>query len=116
MFLVLLRTCWMTCPRSIIIRSYVDNKKDHWYSSPMIVLMDLVELNAMKMSVWLRHKINHQDMGERWTRRALLVQEMVEIFKELDIEYRLHPIDINICTMPTVHSTRLPPSWTNSAQ
>ncbi|KAM7479483.1 hypothetical protein LguiA_027696 [Lonicera macranthoides] len=97
------------------IEGYVDNKKDHWYSSPMIVLMDLVELNAMKMSVWLRHKINHQDMGERWIRRALLVQEMVEIFKELDIEYRLHPIDINIRTMPIVNSTRLPPSWTDSS-
>lgn len=84
--------------------SYVDNKKDHWYPQPMIIFKELEELNKVRIAVWLTHKMNHQDMGEKWSRRALLVEEMVKIFKELDIQYRLYPIDINIHAMPTMPS------------
>lgn len=96
--------------------SYIEETTDHWYPDPMIVLMNLEDLNKMKMSVWLRHKMNHQDMGERWSRRALLVDEMIRIFKDMGIEYRLYPININVCSMPNVNSTRLPPAWTNSSR
>lgn len=68
------------------------------------------------MAVWLCHRINHQDMGERYARRSLLIEEMAKIFQELDIQYRLLPIDINVRAMPSVApvptSTRLPPNWT----
>ncbi|KAI7998263.1 Mechanosensitive ion channel protein 4 [Camellia lanceoleosa] len=43
---------------------YVESK-DHWYPSPLVVPMDLVGLNDLKLSVWLRHRMNHQDMVER---------------------------------------------------
>lgn len=66
----------------------------------------------LKMAVWMRHKINHQDMGEKWLRRAQVVEEMVKIFRELDIEYRLFPLDINIRSMPNMpNSTRMPTTW-----
>ena len=77
----------------------------------MIVMKDLEELNRIRMAIWLCHKMNYQDMGERYARRSLLIEEMVKIFRELDIQYRLLPIDINICAMPTVNSTRIPFSW-----
>ncbi|VFQ67799.1 unnamed protein product [Cuscuta campestris] len=94
------------------IVNFVGSKKEHWYSSPMVVLMNIGDINKLKMSVWLRHRMNFQDMGERWLRRAQLVDEMVKIFKEIDIDYRLYPIDINIRAMPpTVQSTRHPPKW-----
>ncbi|XP_031266046.1 mechanosensitive ion channel protein 6 [Pistacia vera] len=85
------------------ILSYVDNKKDHWYPQPMIVFKELEELNRVRIAVWLTHRMNHQDMGEKWLRRALLVEEMVKIFKDLDIQYRLYPIDINVRAMPSMH-------------
>ncbi|KAL0422947.1 UNVERIFIED_CONTAM: Mechanosensitive ion channel protein 6 [Sesamum latifolium] len=93
------------------IVSYIDNRSDYWYPGPTIVLMNLENLQILKMSVWLRHRMNHQNMGERWKRRAFLVEEMVKIFKELDIEYRLYPLDINIREMPPLHSSRMPASW-----
>lgn len=73
--------------------------------------MNFEHLNTLKLSVWMRHRMNHQNMGERWKRRALLVEEMVKILKELDIEYRLYPVDINIRAMPAINSTRMPPAW-----
>ncbi|KAK4377377.1 hypothetical protein RND71_003673 [Anisodus tanguticus] len=93
------------------ITSYIENKKDHWYPSPSVVLMNLEDLNRLKLSVWIRHRINHQDMREKWLRRAQLVEEMVKIFKELDIEYRLYPIDINVRGMPPITSNRVPSTW-----
>ncbi|KAG8368041.1 hypothetical protein BUALT_Bualt15G0004200 [Buddleja alternifolia] len=95
------------------ITSYIENRSDHWYPSPSVVLMNLEDLCGLKLSVWMRHRMNHQDMGEKWKRRALLVEEMVKIFKELDIEYRLYPIDINIRAMPPLNSSRIPPTWTS---
>ncbi|XVF79092.1 hypothetical protein PTKIN_Ptkin14bG0191600 [Pterospermum kingtungense] len=97
------------------IVSYIEHKSDHWYEAPMIIFKELEELNRVRFAIWLTHKMNHQDMGERWARRALLVEELVKIFNELDIKYRLYPIDINVCGMPSTASDRLPPNWTGPA-
>ncbi|XP_004292641.1 PREDICTED: mechanosensitive ion channel protein 6-like [Fragaria vesca subsp. vesca] len=80
--------------------SYIENKKEHWHPSPMIILKEVEELNRMRFAVWLTHRMNFQDMGEKWARRALLLEEMVRVFQELDIQYRLLPIDINVRGMP----------------
>ncbi|XP_010535021.1 PREDICTED: mechanosensitive ion channel protein 4-like [Tarenaya hassleriana] len=93
------------------ILSYVDIKKEHWYPAPMIVFKDMNGLNSVKIAVWLTHRMNHQDMGERWTRRGQLLEEMAKICRELDIQYRLYPLDINVLSFPQVVSDRLPPGW-----
>ncbi|KAK2356071.1 mechanosensitive ion channel protein [Trifolium repens] len=92
------------------INSFVDNKKEHWYPSPFIVLKDHEQLNMVRMAIWPTHRMNFQDMGERFIRRSLLVEELMKIFKDLDIQYRLMPLDINVRAVPTT-SERLPPSW-----
>ncbi|OIV91266.1 hypothetical protein TanjilG_30488 [Lupinus angustifolius] len=92
------------------IQSYIDNKKEHWYASPLIVFKDCEQLNMIRLAIWPTHKMNFQDMGERFARRSLLIEEMIKIFQELDLQYRLLPHDISIRSMPTT-SDRLPPSW-----
>lgn len=94
------------------ISSYIDNKKEHWYPSPAIVFKDHEQLNMVRMAIWPTHRMNFQDMGERFNRRSLLLEEMIKIFKELDINYRLLPLDINVRAVPT-SSDRLPPSWSS---
>lgn len=79
----------------------------------MIIFKDAEDLNRVRIAVWLTHRMNHQDMGERFSRRSLLLEEMVKIFKELDIQYRLLPVDINVRALPPVSSERVPPSWMN---
>ncbi|KAL2522290.1 Mechanosensitive ion channel protein 6 [Forsythia ovata] len=97
------------------ITRYIESRSDHWYPAPLIVMRDVEDMNRLKWSVWLSHTINHQDMGERWSRRALLVEEMVKIFRELDVEYRLLPREVNVRNMPPLTSTRLPSTWTTFA-
>ncbi|KAM7258214.1 hypothetical protein ACFE04_013955 [Oxalis oulophora] len=82
------------------ITSYIENKKDHWYPTPLIIIRDLDELNRLRIAVWLTHRMNHQNMGERYSRRSMLIEEMIKIFKELDIQYRLYPIDVNVRAIP----------------
>lgn len=94
------------------ISRYIENRSDHWYPAPMIVMRDVEDLNGIKWSVWLSHTMNHQDMGERWSRRALLVEEMVKIFKELDIQYRMLPLDVNIRNLPPLSSNKAPSNRT----
>ncbi|XVF00829.1 hypothetical protein REPUB_Repub04eG0035800 [Reevesia pubescens] len=94
------------------IISYIENRMEHWCTAPMVVLKELEELNRVRMAVWVTHKMNYQDMAERWERRSRLAEELVNIFKELDMPFRLLPIDINVCTMP--NSTRMPSTWTTA--
>ncbi|XP_054786500.1 mechanosensitive ion channel protein 6-like [Prosopis cineraria] len=92
------------------IQSYIESKKEFWYPSPMIVYKDADQLNMIRIAVWPSHRMNHQDMGERFVRRSLLIEEMIKIFREVDIHFRLLPLDISVRSMPTT-SDRLPPSW-----
>ncbi|CAK9187923.1 unnamed protein product [Ilex paraguariensis] len=93
------------------ITRYIENKSEHWYPAPMIVLRDVEDMNRLKISLWLSHTMNHQDMGERWARRALLIEEMIKVFTELDIQYRMLPFDVNVRQMPALTSNRLPSTW-----
>ncbi|KAG4149510.1 hypothetical protein ERO13_D05G338500v2 [Gossypium hirsutum] len=97
------------------IMSYIEHKSDHWYQDTMIIFKELEELNRVRIAIWVTHRMNHQDMGERYIRRALLIEELVKIFNDLDIKYRLYPININVCSMPPATSDRLPPNWSGPA-
>lgn len=95
-----------------VLCSFVENNKDHWYPNPGIMTMEMSDLNTQKLSVWVTHKMNHQDITERLTRRGKIIEEMNRIFKDQDIEYRTYPIDINIRSMPiAVGPTRSPSTW-----
>ncbi|KAK4784394.1 hypothetical protein SAY86_018762 [Trapa natans] len=95
----------------MVVCSYIENKSEHWYSAPMIIFKDVEDLNKLRIAVWLTHSMNHQDMGERWRRRSLLVEEMVKIFKDLDIQYRLLPLNVNVRALPSTTSGGHPPLW-----
>ncbi|KAL8150072.1 hypothetical protein AgCh_006906 [Apium graveolens] len=97
------------------ITRYVENKSDHWHPAPMIVLRDIDDMNRLKISIWLSHRMNFQDMGQRFVRRALLVEEMIKVCRELDIEYRMLPVDVNVHNMPAITSTRVPSNWSTCA-
>ena len=77
----------------------------------MVIMRDVIDMNKLMMSVWLTHKMNYQDIKERWIRRDLLLEDMIKVFKELDIEYRLLPLDVNVRNLRPLVSDRLPSTW-----
>lgn len=99
---------------STCIPSYIDNKKEHWYPGAMVVLRDVDDTNKLKVSIWLRHTLNFQDMGTRFVRRELVLQEMIKVLKDLEVEYRMLPLDVNVRSAPPIQSTRMPTTWSYS--
>ncbi|XP_076942182.1 mechanosensitive ion channel protein 8-like [Bidens hawaiensis] len=96
------------------ITNFIENKRDHYYPNEITaVSLRLEDISKIRLHMWWRHKINFQDMGERYIKRGAVIDEMVRIFKEHDIEYRLYPLDINIRNMPLppTTSSRMPPTW-----
>ncbi|XP_008781344.1 mechanosensitive ion channel protein 6 [Phoenix dactylifera] len=94
------------------IKEFIERKKDHWHPNPTVMLRDIDDMNRLKVSIWLQHRMNYQQMGERWKRRELVVQEMIRLLRELDIEYRMLPLDVNVRRMPNASSMQLPSTWT----
>uniref|UniRef100_A0A2N9FLT6 Mechanosensitive ion channel MscS domain-containing protein n=1 Tax=Fagus sylvatica TaxID=28930 RepID=A0A2N9FLT6_FAGSY len=92
------------------ITGYIESNNEHWQPAPMVIMREVIDMNKLMMSVWLTHRINYQDIKERWIRRALLVEEMIKVFRELDIEYRMLPLDVNVRNLPEI-SNRLPSIW-----
>lgn len=97
------------------IIGYMDNKKEHWYPGSAVVLRDVDDMNRLKVSIWMQQRINFQDMGLRFDRRELLLLEMIKVLKELDIEYRMVPTDVNLRKISEVNSTRFPSTWTTAS-
>ncbi|TVU12536.1 hypothetical protein EJB05_46187, partial [Eragrostis curvula] len=96
------------------ILRYINNKKEHWYPGAMVVLRDVDNTSKLKVSIWLRHTLNFQDMGMRFVRRELVLQEMIKVLKDLEIEYRMLPLDVNVRNAHPIQSTRMPTTWTRS--
>ncbi|EHA8590595.1 Mechanosensitive ion channel protein [Cocos nucifera] len=92
-------------------KKYMVNKNEHWYPDPSVVLRDVDDMNRLRISIWMRQRINFQDMGLRWARRELVLEELIRILREIDIEYRMLPLDVNVRDMPAVTSTRVPSTW-----
>uniref|UniRef100_A0A5B7BL62 Mechanosensitive ion channel protein n=1 Tax=Davidia involucrata TaxID=16924 RepID=A0A5B7BL62_DAVIN len=97
-----------------IIR-YIESRSDHWHQTPTVNIRELEDMNRLKMVVCVTHRMNHHKMVERWSRRTLLVEEMIKVFRELDIEYRMLPLDMNVRNMPVLTSNTLPSNWTTCA-
>ncbi|KAG0462145.1 hypothetical protein HPP92_020621 [Vanilla planifolia] len=94
------------------IIAFMESKKDHWHSGAQVVLRDVDDMSRLKVSIFMRHRINFQDMGMKFVRRDLVIQELIRLLRELDIEYRMLPMDVNIRNLPPVTSNRLPSTWT----
>jgi len=80
----------------------------------MVVLRDVDDTNKLKVSIWLQHTLNWQDMGMRFVRRELVLQEMIKVLRDLEIEYRMLPLDVNVRNAPAIQSTRMPTTWSYS--
>ncbi|KAI7752150.1 hypothetical protein M8C21_020398 [Ambrosia artemisiifolia] len=78
------------------IKEYVGKKSDFWFDDPTIVVIGVEDMNTLNMVVWPNHVVNHHDMSRRWERRSELILEMVKVFRDLDIDYTMPPLNVNV--------------------
>ncbi|KAK1416479.1 hypothetical protein QVD17_32270 [Tagetes erecta] len=92
------------------ITSCVENMTEYWHTGPKIIERDVADLNRLKMSLCVLHRMNFQDMDERLKRRSLLVNEMIKIFEVLKIGSML-PMENNVGNLPAFDLKRFPSGW-----
>ncbi|XVE69659.1 hypothetical protein DITRI_Ditri10aG0008400 [Diplodiscus trichospermus] len=94
---------------------YIESSEHHWHRNPLVIVTDVEDMNKLKIAVSSKHKMNYQNMAERLCRRGHLLEQAIQILKDLDIEYRLLPLDVNVRNLPTLVSHRLPSNWSACA-
>ncbi|KAF8037875.1 hypothetical protein BT93_B0648 [Corymbia citriodora subsp. variegata] len=78
------------------IQSYIESKPKHWSPKHTVLVKEIEDVNKMKMSLCVQHTMNHQNYGERSSRKSDLILELKKIFENLDIKYHLLPQEIHL--------------------
>ncbi|CAM6025504.1 unnamed protein product [Sphagnum balticum] len=71
------------------IGKYIQSKPHHWKAKFGLLVVDVEEINKLKLSLGVSHTMNYQDYGEKVERKSELLWEMRKIFEELGIAYHL---------------------------
>ncbi|KNA03859.1 hypothetical protein SOVF_205110 [Spinacia oleracea] len=78
------------------IKMYIESKPEHWRSGHSVQLKEILDMNKIKMVLYVNHTINFQNIGEKGSRRSDLVLEMKKMFEDLQIMYQLLPQDVHL--------------------
>ncbi|CBI27836.3 hypothetical protein VitviT2T_016304 [Vitis vinifera] len=78
------------------IKTYLENKPQHWRPVHSVLVKDIVHVNQMNMALYVTHTINFQNYGDKSSRRSELVIELKKIFEELNIKYHLLPQEVHL--------------------
>ncbi|CAO2841982.1 unnamed protein product [Amaranthus hypochondriacus] len=90
------------------IKLYVESKPEIWRPSHSVQLIDIVNVNNIKMALYVTHTINFQNIGEKATRKSDLVLELKKIFEDLGIKYDLLPQEVHIRYVDAPASASVP--------
>ncbi|XP_058783343.1 mechanosensitive ion channel protein 7-like [Vicia villosa] len=69
------------------IKDFMEGKLEYWHPSPTIKLYDNQMLDMVKVVVWPTFRNNIQNMEDRCIMRSLLIEELMMIFRYLEIVY-----------------------------
>ncbi|XP_058086346.1 mechanosensitive ion channel protein 10-like [Magnolia sinica] len=89
------------------IQAYIESKPKHWQSKHSVVVKEIQDVNKMKIGLHILHTMNHQNYGEKNSRRSEFVFELKQIFENLSIKYNLLPQEVHL-TQVSMASGRVP--------
>ncbi|KAL9176631.1 hypothetical protein ABFS82_01G008700 [Erythranthe guttata] len=78
------------------IKMYLMNNPQHWHPNHNVVVKEIVNVNKIKMGLYINHTMNFQDYGEKSRRKTQMILEMKRIFEELNIRYDLLPQQVHL--------------------
>ncbi|KAK4270543.1 hypothetical protein QN277_023566 [Acacia crassicarpa] len=78
------------------IQTYIESKPKYWNPKHVVIVKEIENMDKMKMALCVQHTINHQNFGERNSRRSELLLELKKIFESLGIKYRLLPQEVHL--------------------
>ncbi|XVE62379.1 hypothetical protein DITRI_Ditri06bG0113800 [Diplodiscus trichospermus] len=78
------------------IQLYIESKPKYWSPKHTLIFKEIENMDKMKLVLCVQHTMNHQNYGEKSTRRSELVFELKKIFETLGIKYRLLPQEVHL--------------------
>ncbi|XP_057545396.1 mechanosensitive ion channel protein 10-like [Amaranthus tricolor] len=78
------------------IKMYIESKPEQWRSGHSVQVKEIIDMNKIKMALYVTHTINFQNVAERGSRRSELVLELKRILEELKVKYNLLPLDVHV--------------------
>ncbi|GMN74253.1 hypothetical protein TIFTF001_056189 [Ficus carica] len=78
------------------INKYIEKNPLHWHPNHSVVVVEIENVNKLKMALYVNHTITFQEYGEKNKRRTELVMEIKRIFEELNIKYYLLPQTVHL--------------------
>ncbi|MQM21734.1 hypothetical protein Taro_054779, partial [Colocasia esculenta] len=91
------------------ILAYIESKPKHWNTKHSVLVREIENVNRMKMALNVLHTMNHQNFGEKLSRRSELLLELKRIFESLGIKYHLLPQEVHL-TQVVMANGRVPMS------
>ncbi|KAL2945180.1 Mechanosensitive ion channel protein 10 [Bienertia sinuspersici] len=86
---------------------YIESKPEHWRTGHSMQLKDIVDMNKIKMALYVTHTINFQNSAARGSRRSDLILELKKMFEELRIIYHLLPQEVHVTHVGTPASSHV---------
>ncbi|OWM83230.1 hypothetical protein CDL15_Pgr012711 [Punica granatum] len=84
------------------IQTYIESKPKHWNPKHSVIVKEIENVDKMKMALYVQHTMNHQNYGEKTTRRSDLILELKRIFENLGIKYHLLPQEVHLTQVNTI--------------
>ncbi|KAM6543774.1 hypothetical protein CsatB_008221 [Cannabis sativa] len=78
------------------IQIYIESKPKQWHPKHSVLVKEIENVNEMRMGLYVQHTMNHQNYGEKSSRRSELVFELKRIFETLSIKYHLLPQEVRL--------------------
>ncbi|XWS58656.1 hypothetical protein CRYUN_Cryun08bG0053300 [Craigia yunnanensis] len=78
------------------IQLYIESKPKYWSPKHAMIFKEIENMDKMKLVLCVQHTMNHQNYGEKSTRRSELVFELKKIFEALGIKYHLLPQEVHL--------------------
>ncbi|PON87490.1 Mechanosensitive ion channel [Trema orientale] len=78
------------------IQTYIESKPKHWNPKHSVLVKEIDNVNKLKMGLYVQHTMNHQNYGEKSSRKSELVLELKKIFESLRIKYHLLPQEVHL--------------------
>lgn len=75
---------------------YLESKPKHWSPKHAVIVREIENVDKMKMALCVQHTMNHQNYGEKNSRRSDLVLELKKIFENLSIKYNFLPQEVHV--------------------
>ncbi|KAJ6433947.1 hypothetical protein OIU84_017622 [Salix udensis] len=90
------------------IQVYIESKPKHWNPKHSLLVKEIENVNKMKLTLSVLHTMNHQNYGEKSSRRSELVFELKKIFDSLGIKYHLLPRQVHLTHVNMIDNGGLP--------